>query len=254
MKRRITTMALIIVLLFSVAMTACANGAQSTETKVNGTQEDVSLAKPEGMTEKFSYAFGYMFTQSYVSEGIEFDPEYFALAMKEASEGKEGFFTSEEMNTILMEYQSELMAKQQAAQEELAAANLAEAESFLETNKGREGVIETASGLQYEVVTEGDGPRPTAEDVVTVHYTGSFLNGMVFESSKESGSPATFALGGVIPGWVEGVQLMSVGSSYRFYLHPDLAYGPNGSDPVIGPNQLLIFEVDLLGIEEDSQE
>jgi len=145
------------------------------------------------------------------------------------------------------------MEQQKAEREKVAAANLEEAETFLATNKTREGVIETESGLQYEIVVEGDGPKPTADDVVTVNYKGSFINGTVFESSYDSGKPATFAVNAIIPGWVEGIQLMPVGSKYRFFLHPDLAYGVMGSDPVIGPNQLLIFEIELLSIDTEDK-
>ena len=207
-----------------------------------------TLDAPEELIDRFSYAFGYLFTQSYMADGVEFNADYFTQGMREAIAGNAGIYSQDEINSILMEYQTVLMEQEQAAQAEISAANLEEAETFLATNKTRAGVTTTDSGLQYEVVVEGDGEKPTADDVVTVHYKGSFLDGNVFESSYDSGTPATFALGGVIDGWVEGVQLMSVGSKYRFFLHPDLAYGETGSAPVIGPSQLLIFEVELLSI------
>lgn len=119
---------------------------------------------------------------------------------------------------------------------------------FMADNQNAEGVVTTASGLQYQVLQEGTGPHPTASDTVTVHYTGTLLDGTVFDSSVERGQPISFPLQGVIPGWTEGVQLMSVGSKFRFWIPPELAYGTRGSGNVIPPNATLIFDVELLGI------
>ncbi len=255
MKRTIKILSAI-VMVAVLGFTSCAKESSVLEeaAAVETTQETVewggALPQPETLLERFSYAFGYLFTQSYVQDGLEFDVDYFSMAMNQALQGEEGFYSQDQINEILMEYQTQIMEAEAAAQTEIAAANLEEAETFLEVNKDREGVITTESGLQYEVLVEGDGAKPTASDVVTVHYEGSLVNGLVFESSYESGNPATFALGGVISGWVEGLQLMSVGSKYRLYLHPDLAYGEAGSPPVIEPSKLLIFEVELLSIGE----
>ena len=137
-----------------------------------------------------------------------------------------------------------------------ASAPLTEAEiqttqgaDFMASNANAEGVITTASGLQYRVITQGDGPRPTARDTVSVHYTGKFLDGTVFDSSVQRGQPISFPLDGVIAGWTEGVQLMNVGSTYEFWIPPGLAYGSRGAGGVIPPNATLYFEVQLLGIE-----
>ncbi len=251
-----------IILLSAIALIAvlgfisCAKEESALEeaAAVETTQETVewgrALPEPETMLERFSYAFGYLFTQSYVQDGLEFDVDYFSMAMNEALQGEEGYYSQEQINEILMEFQTLMMEEETAAQAEVSSANLEEADTFLAANKGRDGIITTESGLQYEVLVEGDGVKPTASDVVTVHYEGSLVNGLVFESSYEGGNPATFALGGVIPGWVEGLQLMNVGSKYRLFLHPDLAYGEAGSPPVIEPNKMLIFEVELLSIGE----
>ena len=127
--------------------------------------------------------------------------------------------------------------------------NLEEGQAFLAENKTKDGVVETPSGLQYMVLTEGDGSSPSATDRVTVHYEGKLLDGTVFDSSVERGEPATFALNGVIAGWTEGLQLMAVGSKFRFFIPSNLAYGERGSRPDIGPNTTLIFEVELLAID-----
>ena len=148
----------------------------------------------------------------------------------------------------------ELMAARQAfaaaVREEMAAegeATLAAGRAFMEENGAREGVMTTESGLQYEVLEAGDGPSPTAEDNVTIHYTGTLIDGTEFDSSV-GGPPATFNAGRVIPGFSEGLQLMSVGSRYRIWIPAELAYGPNGSPPAIGPNEALIFEIELISI------
>jgi FKBP-type peptidyl-prolyl cis-trans isomerase FklB len=131
---------------------------------------------------------------------------------------------------------------------EKATANLKEGEDFLEQNKKREGVMTTASGLQYEVLNEGSGAKPKATDKVKCHYHGTLINGSIFDSSVQRGQPATFPLNMVIKGWTEALQLMSVGSKYRLFLHPSLAYGERQTGSVIGPNSTLIFDVELLDI------
>jgi FKBP-type peptidyl-prolyl cis-trans isomerase len=136
----------------------------------------------------------------------------------------------------------------QRAAREAASRNLKAGKKFLEENRMKEGVKVTASGLQYEVLKEGDGPRPAPTDRVTVHYRGTLLNGKEFDSSYGRGQATTFPLNRVIPGWTEGLQLMKVGSKFRFFIPPNLAYGERGAGNVIGPNETLVFEVELLSI------
>lgn len=126
--------------------------------------------------------------------------------------------------------------------------NLKAGQEFLEANKNKEGVVALPSGLQYEVIKEGDGPKPSAFDKVTCHYHGTLINGTIFDSSVQRGKPATFPLSAVIKGWTEGVQLMGVGSKWRFFIPPHLGYGDRQVSAEIGPNSTLIFEVELLGI------
>mgnify|MGYP003577097048 FL=1 len=140
---------------------------------------------------------------------------------------------------------SDLLFKKKA---EEAAANLKAGEDFLAANKDKEGVTALPSGLQYEVLVQGDGPKPTANNSVTCHYHGTLINGTVFDSSVQRGKPATFPLNAVIKGWTEGVPLMNVGSKYRFYIPAHLAYGERQVSAQIGANSTLIFDVELLGI------
>lgn len=127
-------------------------------------------------------------------------------------------------------------------------ANLQAGQKFLDENGKRPGVVVLASGLQYEIITEGTGPKPTAKDKVTCHYHGTLIDGTVFDSSVSRGQPATFPLNMVIKGWTEGLQLMTVGSKWRFFIPPQLAYGDRQVSAQIGPNSTLIFDVELLGI------
>jgi FKBP-type peptidyl-prolyl cis-trans isomerase FklB len=127
-------------------------------------------------------------------------------------------------------------------------ANLKKGQAFLEANKSKEGVVELASGLQYEIITNGDGPKPLASNKVTCHYHGTLIDGTVFDSSVKRGQPATFPLNQVIKGWTEGLQLMGTGSKWRFFLPPHLGYGDRQVGSHIGPNSTLIFEVELLSI------
>lgn len=149
--------------------------------------------------------------------------------------------TMEEAQTFIQEYFNRIQTEQASQSKE-------EGDKFLEENKAKPGVITTESGLQYQVITEGTGERPKATDQVKVHYTGSLLDGKVFDSSVERGEPATFQVDRVIPGWTEGLQIMPVGSKYIFWIPSDLGYGERGSGPDIKPNSMLKFEVELLEI------
>jgi FKBP-type peptidyl-prolyl cis-trans isomerase len=137
-----------------------------------------------------------------------------------------------------------------AGRKYLADKNQREATAFLQGNATKEGIVTTPSGLQYQIITPGTGPSPTAQDRVEVHYTGQFLNGRVFDSSLKRGRPAIFPLNGVIPGWTEGIQYMKVGAKYRFFIPPALGYGEQGAGQgMIPPNAALIFDVELLAIK-----
>lgn len=177
--------------------------------------------------------------------GSDINLEAMAAAFRSAALGEEGKMTTEEADQIIRSYFEAEGAKE-------GQLNLEAGNAFLEANKSKEGVKTTESGLQYEVLEEGDGPKPDADDQVRVHYHGTTIDGTVFDSSVERGEPAVFGVGQVIPGWTEALQLMSVGSKWKIYVPSDLAYGERGAGGDIGPNSVLIFEVELLEIVEES--
>ncbi|MBW2412326.1 MAG: FKBP-type peptidyl-prolyl cis-trans isomerase, partial [Deltaproteobacteria bacterium] len=151
---------------------------------------------------------------------------------------------------IKQEFSRQVQESRQTQMAALSEKNRADGEAFLAANKNKEGVVTTASGLQYKVLKKGDGPKPQNNDRVSVHYRGTLLDGTEFDSSYKRGKPATFQVNGVIRGWTEALQLMNVGSKYQLFIPSDLAYGTRGAGRKIGPNSTLIFDVELLGIEE----
>jgi FKBP-type peptidyl-prolyl cis-trans isomerase FklB len=190
-----------------------------------------------------SYCVGMSIAGSLMEQNLSgIDTSVLAEAISDAFEGKEMKYTPEMANTIIQNYL-------QVATEQEFAQNKTLGEAFLHENAAKEGVHSTATGLQYEVVTAGDGAKPAATDTVTVHYHGTLTDGTVFDSSVHRGQPATFGVSQVIPGWTEALQLMSVGSKYRLYIPQELAYGahPHPGGP-IKPYSALIFDVELLEI------
>ncbi|MFO7615909.1 MAG: FKBP-type peptidyl-prolyl cis-trans isomerase [Bacteroidales bacterium] len=194
-------------------------------------------------TDTASYALGVNIASAIIEQGFEdLNLTILAKAFQDIYGKDKPLITNEESNGILQEYFMSLAGK-------AGEANLIEGQAFLEKNGKKNGVVTTASGLQYEVITQGTGPKPTAESVVKVHYHGTLMDGTVFDSSVDRGQPVEFPLNGVIRGWTEGVQLMPVGSKYKLYIPSDLGYGadvPPGGP--IEPNTVLIFEVELIDI------
>jgi FKBP-type peptidyl-prolyl cis-trans isomerase FklB len=197
----------------------------------------------ENSMDSLSYSVGILLAQNLKQQGLDkVDPAVMSQAITDFLAGNDLQIPKGEAGMIVQEYMQKKAAS--AGQD-----NLEEGQAFLAENGQRPEVTTTASGLQYEVLEEGDGKMPKATDQVTVHYTGKLLDGTVFDSSVERGQPATFGLNQVISGWTEGVQLMKVGSKYRFYIPSDLAYGARGAGNDIGPNATLIFDVELLEIK-----
>lgn len=191
--------------------------------------------------DKLSYALGLSMGQNFKSSGVDkLNADDFADALRAVYGEGTPAMTYDEAKQVVQEYFTNLQAK-------AGEMNAKAGKEYLANNAKEEGVKVTESGLQYLVVKEGNGKKPGPNDVVTVHYTGRLIDGTVFDSSVERGEPATFAVGQVIPGWVEGLQLMSEGSAYRLFIPSELAYGEHGTGP-IQPNSTLIFDVQLLKV------
>ncbi len=197
--------------------------------------------------EKISYAVGMNMADYIKSMPLEMDLAMVVKGMQESFAGAAALLP-DEYRAAMELCQQKMREAGNAAAEKAAAENAAAGAAFLAENGKKEGVKTTASGLQYEVITEGSGKKPAATDKVRVHYVGTLLDGTEFDSSVRRGEPAEFMLNQVIPGWTEGVQLMSAGSKYRFFIPSQLAYGSRGAGNSIGPNSTLIFEVELLAV------
>ena len=199
--------------------------------------------------QKLGYIIGMDIGKSLREQGTDVDLDSLIDAISSTYKGEELKLTDEEAAAIRKEYVDKRQTEQQAESAAAGQGNQVEGQKFLAENKVKEGVQTTASGLQYKVVTMGDGAKPAAEDTVKVHYRGTLLDGTEFDSSYARNEPISFGLNRVIPGWTEGVQLMPIGSKFIFYIAPELAYGEGGGGP-IPPNSTLVFEVELLDIEE----
>lgn len=192
--------------------------------------------------DKVSYSLGLSIASNLISSGVKtINAEAFNDAMSTVFAGQMPEIMPDEANNILQDYFDKLQKEQGGAAKEAG-------EKYLEENKKREGVVALASGLQYKILTTGNGPQPKASQTVKCHYEGRLINGEVFDSSVRRGEPAEFPVSGVIPGWVEALQLMPVGSKWQLYIPSELAYGTHGAGQAIGPNETLIFDVELLAI------
>ena len=218
------------------AKTAAAKSAAST-----------ALKTPK---DKFSYALGMNLGASLHKQSVDVDPSIVAQGLRAALAGGKTLLTQEEAQAALMEVQNELRKKQQEKMQVAGEANKKEGDAFLAANKAKEGVVTLPSGLEYKILKEGNGPKPTASDSVVCNYRGTLISGTEFDSSYKRGQPATFPVNGVIKGWTEALQLMQVGSKWQLFVPSSLAYAERGAGGNIGPNATLIFEVELLSIQE----
>jgi len=201
--------------------------------------------------QKLSYSLGLILGQQLKSQVEELDYSAFQSAIETVYSGEKPQLTDEEVAQVMQAFQTRKMEEQRQAFAKLADANLKKGEAYQEDNAKKDGVKKTDSGLQYEVLTAGNGKSPSAEDTVKVHYKGTLIDGTKFDSSYDRGEPVSFPLNGVIAGWTEGLQLMKEGGKARFVIPADLAYGPGGMGNAIGPNETLVFEVELLKVNPE---
>lgn len=200
--------------------------------------------------EKISYAIGAQIGTDMKKQSLDIDPDLLTNGFKDGFRGSRLLLTDQELRETIASFQQQMAAKQVERMRALGEKNKLEGSAFLAENKKKEGVKVLPSGLQYKVIKEGTGKMPKAEDVVTVNYRGTLIDGTEFDSSYRRGQPATFPVKGVIKGWTEALQLMKVGSKWQLFIPSDLAYGEQGAGRMIGPNATLIFDVELVGIKE----
>jgi len=224
--------------------------------KKTGTAAPVPL---KSRKEKFSYALGMNIGtnlgNTLKKQSVEVDWNLVSQGLKDSTtSGAKTRLTEKEAKDVLTEVQNEARKRQTEEAQKAAVKNKTEGEAFLAANKDKEGVVTLPSGLQYKILTTGTGPKPTASDSVKCNYRGTLINGTEFDSSYKKGQPVTFGVGQVIKGWTEGLQLMPVGSKWQLFIPSSLAYGERGAGADIGPNATLIFEVELISIEEKAKD
>jgi FKBP-type peptidyl-prolyl cis-trans isomerase FklB len=245
----------------SAATTPKAATTAKAPVKKTGTAAKTAAAAPAltTRTQKFSYALGMYIgggnSQMLKKQAVDFDPALVAQGVKDAMAGGKTRLTEEEMKAVLTEVQNEVNKQRQEKTQQAGAANKTEGEAFLAANKTKDGVVTLPSGLQYKIVTAGTGAKPTAADSVVCNYRGTLVNGTEFDSSYKRGQPATFPVSGVIKGWTEALQLMPVGSKWQLFVPSSLAYGEQGGGGgQIGPNAMLIFDVELISIVDKAKD
>ena len=199
--------------------------------------------------QKFSYTAGYQIGQNLKRQNLDLDSKTFSQGVQDAISDAKPRLKTEEMQAAVQSQQKKDMEKKEV----LMNKNLEAGQAFLEANKKKDGVIALPSGLQYKVITEGKGKQPKSTDSVVAHYRGTLINGTEFDSSYKRNEPATFPVAGVIKGWQEALPLMKEGSKWQVFIPADLAYGPPGAGAAIGPNEALVFDIELLSVKSDAE-
>ena len=214
--------------------------------QVNG-EENLVL---KNQKDKISYIIGMEIGKNFKDQSIDVDPDILLKGIKDGFSGGKDLLTEQEINEMTLTFQKEVMAKREEIAKKLGEKNKKEGEDFLAENKKKEGVITLPSGLQYKMIKTGIGKKPKLTDTVTAHYRGTLIDGTEFDSSYRRGQPVSFPVSGIIPGWIEALQLMEEGAKWQVFIPPNLAYGERGAGRDIGPNATLIFEIELISIQE----
>ena len=217
-------------------------------------EETAGPVKLETLEDRFSYGVGLNLGRGAQSEEIDINPDLVLRGIRDGLTGVEPLLTDKDIEATMRELTQKMEQKLRAKLDELAKKNKEENAKFFAENAKKEGVVTTASGLQYQVVKEGTGKQPGPEDIVTVHYVGTLLDGREFDSSRKRKEPVQFRLNGVIPGWVEGLQLMKEGGQIKLFVPPELAYGEAGVSALVGPNSALVFDVELIKVDSPPAE
>lgn len=200
--------------------------------------------------DKLSYSIGADLGRNFKKQDISISPAAMTKGLQDGIAGGQLLMTEEQMREVLNTFQKDLMAKRSADFAKKADENKVKGEAFLNQNKSKDGVVTLPSGLQYKIITKGDGAKPSKDDTVTVEYTGTLINGEVFDTTDKTGKPATFKVTQVIPGWTEALQLMPAGSTWEIYVPAGLAYGPRSVGGAIGPNEALVFKIHLISVKK----
>jgi FKBP-type peptidyl-prolyl cis-trans isomerase FklB len=209
---------------------------------------DVSVLKTNA--DKLSYSIGSDLGKNFKRQSIEINPAIMAKGITDAMGNDKSLMTDDQMKEVLAQFQKDVMAKRNAEFSKKSTENKAVGDKFLSENKAKSGVVALPSGLQYKIIKNGSGAKPSKEDMVTVEYTGHLINGEVFDSTAKTGKPASFKLSQVIPGWTEALQLMPAGSTWEIYVPATLAYGDRNVGGPIGPNETLIFNIHLISVKK----
>ncbi|MCX7086109.1 MAG: FKBP-type peptidyl-prolyl cis-trans isomerase [Methylococcales bacterium] len=236
-------------LLMGCVLIPAVNAKEVAKPKSEKTTEKAPISVDKTDKKKVSYGIGVDIGRNFKRLDLDLDLDLLAKGLKDAHAGKKLDLSEDDLRNIMSNYQNELKQKQLNALKTIAENNKKAGEAFLAENTKKVGVITLTSGLQYKVLTKGEGKVATQDDMVTCNYRGTLLDGTVFDSSASTGKPAMFNVAGVIPGWQEALKLMSVGSKWEIYIPSDLAYGQRGAGRDIGPNSTLIFEVELLDVQ-----
>jgi FKBP-type peptidyl-prolyl cis-trans isomerase FklB len=232
---------------------APASAAQTPAAKAPAAKTPASTTELKSQKDKLSYAIGMEMGKGVKTQGIDVDPNLLMQGLKDGLSDSKSLMSDDELRQVITGLQQDVRQKQMQAQQAAASENKTKGEAFLAENAKKDGIVALPDGLQYRILAAGQGKKPAAADTVLCNYKGTFLDGTEFDGSEKAGKPVPFQVSGVIPGFKEVLQLMPVGSKWQVFIPSNLAYGERGAGNVIAPNSTLIFEIELVGIQDPAQ-